>query len=789
MHSVPTALAGIRYAAFGLLLAFASCSGPNSNYAWFEWTEEAMGTQFRIKAYHEHEAVVQGVVIGAMVRVQELDAMLSDYQEDSEVSQLARAAESASPEDWFPLSEDLFNILQASRDYVEASDGAFDPTLGQLTQLWRRTKRQGELPGADRLQSAQEQSGWSNIELDERRKRIRFLKPGLRLDLGGIAKGYALDEALRYMRDNGVDSAMIDGGGDIAVWAPPPDRPEGWKIVIDGPRSDDLLDLQLSYSAVATSGDRYQAVEIDGVRYSHVLDPRTGLGVTTPRSASVVAATGMEADAMASALCVLGDEGVRKLGPRPGLTMFVTDAPQPKRPNILFILADDLGWADLGCQGSESYRTPALDGLAKQGMRFSSAYAAAPNCAPTRATLMTGTSIPVHGIYTVGTGARGKAEDRTVVPPKTATQLPTEIVTLAECLQDAGYRTGHFGKWHLGDYGTPTGPRAQGFDVNIGGTQVGHPPTFFWPYRKTRMQNNRPVERSLPGLEEGVEGEYLTDRLTDEVLAFLQAEDERPWFVYLPHYTVHTPIQAPAEQVAAVEKRGLTGKQNNATYTAMVQSLDQSCGRILQWLDENGQADNTLVIFTSDNGGYGGYRDAGIDYGDITHNAPLKGGKGMLSEGGIRVPMIVRWPGHIEAGVEQHTPVHTLDYFPTLLAAASASAPPQDLEGRDLAALWNTQSENTEGPQASWPERGLYWHMPGYLEARRGDWRVRPSGAIRMGDWKLIESYEDGSLQLYNLSTDLGESKNLADSERFKAEALQFELAAWRKKHAAAMPK
>ena len=420
---------------------------------------------------------------------------------------------------------------------------------------------------------------------------------------------------------------------------------------------------------------------------------------------------------------------------RPGVTAITIDNPQlqVRQPNILFILADDLGWADLGVQGSSSYRTPALDRLASQGIRFTHAYAAAANCAPTRATLMTGQSIAVHGMYTVGSGKRGKAANRTMEPPANVTEIPGEVVTLAESLQSAGYRTGHFGKWHLGQAEGPAGPLAQGFEVNIGGYQVGHPPTYFWPYHKKSQDGT--ISQQLPGLEEGRDGEYLTDRLTSEALSFLRADDGRPWFLYLPHYAVHTPIQAPDAQVAAVNKRGLEGRQVDAKYTAMVQNLDQNCGRLLNWLEDHDQLENTIVIFTSDNGGFGGYLDAGVDQRDITHNYPLKGGKGMMSEGGIRVPLIVRWPEAIAPSQTSDTPVHTLDFYPTLLAAAGVDCtnpqaehmPPQELEGRDLAPLWSQRDEAVEGPVPAWEERALYFHMPGYLEARRGTWRATPS--------------------------------------------------------------
>ena len=259
---------------------------------------------------------------------------------------------------------------------------------------------------------------------------------------------------------------------------------------------------------------------------------------------------------------------------------------------------------------------------------------------------------------------------------------------------------------------------------------------------------------------------------------------------------MHTPIQAPDTQVAAVNKRGLDGRQVDAKYTAMVQILDQNCGRLLKWLEDNDQVDNTIVIFTSDNGGYGGYLDAGVDQGDITHNYPLKGGKGMMSEGGIRVPLIVRWPESIAPGQANATPVHTLDFYPTLLAAAGVDCtnpqaehmPPQELEGRDLAPLWQEGAEDEPERTNAWEERALYFHMPGYLEARRGSWRATPAGAIRLGRWKLIEPFDGKPVELYDLLADPGESVNLAESEPKQRDSLLKQLQAWREARNAPMP-
>ncbi|MAW61298.1 MAG: hypothetical protein CMJ94_10740 [Planctomycetes bacterium] len=774
-------LLALLFSLLGLALA---CQPPvRSTEAPTRWeaTHPAMGTLFRIVVHGDRAEPLQAATAAAFARIDALDALLSDYRADSEVRQLAAAP----PDTWQPISHELAAVLATGLRLAQLSEGAFDPTLGRLTQLWRRAKRQGELPTPDRLAEARAASGYRHLELDLDRPALRMRTAGMALDLGGIAKGYAIDEAMRVLQEAGIESALVDGGGDLRVSAPPPGQ-DAWQIAVEDGRGDRAT-VALVHAAIASSGDRYQFVEIAGRRYAHIIDPATGLGMTESCAATVTAPTCMEADALASAACVLGADRLAVLHAWPGATIELHAAPaRSSRPNILFILADDLGWADLGCQGSTSYRTPALDRLAENGIRFTDAYAAAANCAPTRATLMTGQSVPVHGMYTVGSGARGKKADRSMVPPPNVTEIPGEVVTLAESLQAAGYRTGHFGKWHLGGYGTPEGPRAQGFEVNIGGYHVGHPPTYFWPYQRSNQDGE--VKQQLPGLEEGQPGEYLSDRLTDEAIRFLEADDDRPWFLYFPHYAVHTPIQAPRPAVDAVTKRGLSGRQVNASYTAMVENLDRNCGRLVQWLERHRQLENTIVIFSSDNGGYGGYLDAGVDQKDITHNHPLKGGKGMMSEGGIRVPLLIHWPQRIAAGQVSATPVHTLDFYPTLLAITGAAAPPQALEGRDLSPLWAQRGEAVEGPRPHFEDRALYFHMPGYLEARRGSWRATPAGAIRRGKWKLIEPFDGKAVELYDLHADPGETTNLAAAETEVRDALLAELQEWRTARQAPMP-
>ena len=434
-------------------------------------------------------------------------------------------------------------------------------------------------------------------------------------------------------------------------------------------------------------------------------------------------------------------------------------AARSEAPNIVLFYVDDLGWKDVGFNGSRYYETPNIDRLASEGITFTDAYANAPNCAPSRASLMTGLYSPRHKIYTVGSSARGRAEDRQMVPVPNTTDLPLHYVTLAEALRESGYATGHFGKWHLGDTGFH--PEDQGFDVNVGGYFSGSPRGgYFPPY------NN-------PAMEDGPEGEYLTDRLTDEALEFISGNRERPFFLYLAHYSVHTPIQARADITVKYQGKSPDGGQNNAEYAAMIESTDQSVGRVLARLDALGLADNTVVVFFSDNGGAM----------QATSNEPLRGYKGMLYEGGIRVPLAVRWPARISAGRVDGTPVIGTDLYPTLLDVAGADAPEQPLDGLSLVPLL-TSAE-------SLPARSIYWHFPAYLEMPRrfgGPWRTTPAGAIRRGDYKLIEFFEDGTLELYDLQNDMRETTNLARSMPDMAEALHEDLKAWRAEVGADMP-
>jgi len=442
---------------------------------------------------------------------------------------------------------------------------------------------------------------------------------------------------------------------------------------------------------------------------------------------------------------------------------------QKDRPNIVFIMADDLGYGDLGVTGSDDYRTPNIDKLATESMVFNAAYANCANCAPTRAALMSGMYAPRTGVYTVGSPERGRANDRRLIPAPNKTELAPGFVTIAEVLKQAGYTTAHMGKWHLGS--GETGPRAQGFDVNIGGGDNGHPRSFFSPYR------------NVDHIPDSPEGEYLTDRLTREAVDFMagQKQSDTPFFLYLPLYTVHTPIQPQQRFIDAAASRDKGEHHDHVKYAAMVESMDHYVGRILDAIDEHGFGDNTLVVFTSDNGGHGGYTD----------HAPLRGSKGMFYEGGIRVPLFVRYPGLTTAGASCDEPVVLLDFYPTLTELAGAGLPAdQPVDGLSLLPLFRD-------PDAELQRDAIYFHFPAYLqgyrggemaEAQRPPWRATPCGAIRASDWKLIEYFETGDLELFNLKEDAGEQNDLSKAMPEKTRSLHAMMRTWREQTNAPVP-
>jgi arylsulfatase A-like enzyme len=438
-----------------------------------------------------------------------------------------------------------------------------------------------------------------------------------------------------------------------------------------------------------------------------------------------------------------------------------TQASAESRPNIVLIVADDLGWADLACYGSKYHKTPHLDRLAAEGVRFTQAYAAAPVCSPTRAAIMTGKHPARLGITDWLPGRIDRPDQKLARPPL-VTELPADVPTLPGLLKKAGYTTGLIGKWHLGGKGA--GPLDRGFDVNVGGDQAGSPLSYFAPYAGKGG-------RVMPGLETAPEGEYLTDRLAAEAEKFLDAHKDRPFFLYLPHYSPHIPMKAKAELIAKY-KAGQPGQQGNPVYAAMLESLDDAVGRVLKKLDDLTLTDKTLVIFTSDNGGLCTLEGPNTP---PTINAPLREGKGYLYEGGLRVPLIVKWPGVTKPGSISEVQVISTDLFATVLEAADVKVP----EGADGPSFL---AELKGGPLGF--GRYLYWHYPHY--SNQGG---KPGGAIRMDDWKLVEFYENGRRELFNVKTDPGENRNLAEAKPEMVQSLDEKLGLWRGGIGAKMPK
>jgi len=431
------------------------------------------------------------------------------------------------------------------------------------------------------------------------------------------------------------------------------------------------------------------------------------------------------------------------------------------RPNVILIVIDDLGWADLGCYGSKLHKTPHIDSLAAGGLRFTQGYAACPVCSPTRASILSG-KWPARLHLTDWLPGRGDLPAQRLARPPIRQYLPLEEITIAELLHDAGYVTASIGKWHLG--GAGFGPRQQGFDLNIAGDAGGSPPGYFAPFQR-KNDAGKIVGRQLIGLEHAPAGAYLTDLLNDAAVRFIDDNRSRPFFLYLPHYTVHIPLQAKEQLVAKYPpESAFQGRQNSPVYAAMIESLDEGLGRILQTLDKHGIAENTVVIFTSDNGGLATLEGP---HTPATSNAPLREGKGFLYEGGIREPLIVRWPAAIKSSQTTDQIACSVDLLPTIAELCGIDLS-HDVDGASLASVLRGQ-----GPV----ERdALYWHYPHY--ANQGG---RPGGAIRAGDWKLIEYYDSGRRELFNVKDDIRESRNLAAADPQRVQQLAARLDAWRK--------
>ena len=433
------------------------------------------------------------------------------------------------------------------------------------------------------------------------------------------------------------------------------------------------------------------------------------------------------------------------------------------RPNILFIFLDDFGWKDCSYMGSDFYETPELDRLAGEGMVFTDAYAAAANCAPSRASLLSGQYTPRHEIYNVGTRPRGDRRYRRLAHVPGRDVLKLGIKTWAEVAQESGYRTATIGKWHL----SPD-PRPYGFHVNVGGGMSGSPPKGYYP-----------PHPGVPGLGDAPPEEYLTDRLTDEAEAFIRSVPSQPWLVYLTHFAVHTPLHAKRELLSKYEGKPKGELHDHVAMATMVEAVDDGVGRLRRFLEDRGEWGNTIVLFSSDNGGFG----------PATDMDPLKGYKGTYYEGGIRVPFFVRWPGVVRAGARSAEPIIGVDLLPTLCEMMEAPLPVnQRIDGVSLVPLLS-------GQKTRLAPRSLFWHFPAYLQAysvtneqRDPLFRSRPCSIIRDGHWKLHHYLEDNAVELYDLSTDIGERYNLASIHPNVASRLREKLESWRVSSEAAMP-
>jgi arylsulfatase A-like enzyme len=454
-----------------------------------------------------------------------------------------------------------------------------------------------------------------------------------------------------------------------------------------------------------------------------------------------------------------------------GATAFAAPA---KPPNIVLIFADDLGWKDVGYNGTDFYETPHLDQMAREGIVFHNAYAAAGNCAPSRACLLSGTYTPRHHVYAVGSTDRGAKASQRLVPIPNRSGLARDNVTMADALKAAGYATGHFGKWHLSGK-TGALPREQGFDVSFDSFGEGE-----------LAEGSEGNKKGPPSDPKGV------FTLTRKAIEFIQANRDRPFFCYLAHHAIHTPLQGRPESIARFEAKKPGAQHNNALYAACTYDLDASVGMLLQELKALGLEENTLVVFTSDNGAL-----------QTSPQEPLRGSKGGYYEGGIREPFVARWPGTIKPGRESHAPIINVDLYPTFLAVAGAPAPAgKTLDGESLLPIFKGD--------AALRREAIFWHFPGYLDkpvlrGRESDvrlgFRSRPVSVIRKGDWKLHLFHEEWQLdggrarldtnravELYNLRDDVGERQDLATRNPAKRDELLGDLLAWFQRADALVP-
>ncbi|MGK0238156.1 MAG: arylsulfatase A [Candidatus Pelagisphaera sp.] len=430
-----------------------------------------------------------------------------------------------------------------------------------------------------------------------------------------------------------------------------------------------------------------------------------------------------------------------------------------ERPNIILFLADDLGWTGLSSFGSDFYETPNLDRLASKGVKFTNAYAACTVCSPTRASIMTG-MYPARLRLTDFIAGQNRPFAKTTIPDWTK-GLDKNYTTIAEALKGGGYRTIHVGKWHLDFPNQPNqGATAHGFDVS---------------HDKPKGTRGYFIkDKTVQDL--GLKTNYTTDYLTDKAIEEIDRSKENPFFLYFAYNVPHTPIQGRDDLVAYFEKKvDPNATHNNPTYAAMVKSLDLSIGRVLDHLDANGLSENTLIVFTSDNGGL---TQRNGKHDEFTENLPLRRGKGSAYEGGVRVPAIAYWPGITQPGTVSKTPVITTDYYPTFLAAAGVKGVQSHnaaIDGKNLIPIFKNSARSID--------RNLFWHFPHYHAGGDG-----PYSSIRSGDWRLVEFHEDGKLELYRIGNDLGESSNLAANHPEKRAQLQAELHKWRRSLSAQMP-
>jgi len=449
--------------------------------------------------------------------------------------------------------------------------------------------------------------------------------------------------------------------------------------------------------------------------------------------------------------------------------VFAQDATPP--PNIVLILVDDMGWTDTGCYGSKYFETPNIDRLCSQGMKFTQGYASCAVCSPTRASVLTGryparigiTDWIHHGANEKKAMQEGKllegyqeSKNRKLKTPINGAFLVHDEITIAELLKQKDYTSCYIGKWHLG--GERWLPENQGFDQNIGGTFTGAPGSYYDPYPNKEVYPRTAMKARK-------KGEYLTDREGDEAVAFIRANSKKPFFLQMAHYAVHAPIQPKKSLLQKYKDKKITTKQRCPEYATMVESVDQAVGKIMNVLDELKLADNTFVIFTSDNGGASHVRSHGVP---ATDNSPLKLGKGFAYEGGIREPYIFRFPGRIKAGSVSDTPICSIDLLPTICDVVGVALPAnRAIDGVSLTPLLKESGKIKK--------RTLYWHFPHYWWGQR----VRPYSVVRDGDWKMIRRYETGKEELYNIANDISETTDLAKEHPEILKRLGKSLDSW----------